>query len=105
VEFSSVIGRLIQRTDARSIYQRLERTFGSRNVFMDVDKIPKGRDFTHVLETTLRKCAVMLVLIGNNWLSVTDERGQQRLNDPNDFVRRHILGLQSAELGIIATLE
>ncbi len=41
------------QADARSIFQRLERTFGNRQLFMDVDTIQKGRDFRELLNDTL----------------------------------------------------
>ena len=69
------------------IYDRLAAAFGDRSVFKDVDDIPLGADFRAVLDNEVATSDVQLVIIGSNWLNVTDERGQQRLQDPNDFVR------------------
>jgi TIR domain len=52
------------KSEARSICQRLERTFGKGKVFIDVDSIRPGEDFQSVLTEDLAKCNVMLVVIG-----------------------------------------
>jgi hypothetical protein len=60
--------RLDSKSDARSICQRLEKTFGKRKVFIDVDSIRPGEDFQSVLKNDLEKCNVMVVVIGPRWL-------------------------------------
>jgi hypothetical protein len=52
------------KSDARSICQRLEKTFGKRKVFIDVDSIRPGEDFQSVLKNDLEKCSIMVVVIG-----------------------------------------
>ena len=74
--------------DARSVYQRMQRTFGSRQLFMDVDSIQRGRDFHKVLDDHLRKSAVMLAVIGPRWVDVRDADGNRRLDDPDDGEQR-----------------
>jgi hypothetical protein len=49
--------------EARSIYERPDSPFGG-HLFMDVDSITRGRDFGLVLTETLKRCSVMLVLVG-----------------------------------------
>jgi hypothetical protein len=39
------------------------------------------------LEDQVSACDVMLVLIGPRWLTVRDEMGRPRLDDPQDFAR------------------
>ena len=72
------------------IYDRLVRDFGEPNVFKDVDNIPFGVDFVEYLDNKVKECTVLLAVIGPTWVTVTDEKGRSRLNDPNDFVRIEI---------------
>ena len=75
---------------AGRLYDRLERTFESQRLFMDVDDIPPGEDFVAVLEAQVAACDVLLALIGRGWLTVTDKTGHHRLDNPDDFVRIEI---------------
>jgi hypothetical protein len=54
---------------------------------MDVAGIEPGRDFRRVIEQQVASCGVLLAIIGKDWLTVADEKGQRRLDDPIDFVR------------------
>ncbi len=65
----------------------LARKLGDDAVFQDVIDIPFGVDFRTYLEQAIGSCRVVLVIIGQRWLSVTDEDGKRRLDDPNDFTR------------------
>ncbi len=69
------------------IHDRLLSEFGRENVFQDVDNIPRGVNFKTFLENEVQACDVLLVIIGPRWVSVTDEHGQRRLDNPADFVR------------------
>lgn len=72
------------------IYDRLRESFGKGAVFKDVDAIPLAADFRKNLNEAIRDCRVMLVLIGDQWISITDSSGTARLADPIDFVRIEI---------------
>jgi hypothetical protein len=87
--------------EARSIYERLERSFGSKRLFMDRESITKGHDFGVVLTETLARCAVMLVIMGRNWLSARDDTGGRKLDDPNDFVRLEIAAALKRNIPVI----
>ncbi|MEP7292640.1 MAG: toll/interleukin-1 receptor domain-containing protein, partial [Chloroflexota bacterium] len=98
-----------RRADSRlvsnRIYDRLVAAFGKQNVFKDVDNIPPGRDFRGVLREATAECQVMLVVIGPNWVNVTDANGNRRLDDPNDFVRIEVeTGLQRDGILVIPVL-
>src|SRR5215468_9561800 len=56
------------KSEARSICQRLEKSFGKRKVFIDVDSIRPGENFQSVLKNDLEKCNIMVVVIGPRWL-------------------------------------
>jgi len=72
------------------LYTLLTRGALRNRVFIDVDTIEKGRDFTEALEQHLAQCDVMLVLVGRNWLDARDTSDRRRLDDPEDFVRLEV---------------
>jgi hypothetical protein len=75
---------------AGRLYDRLVTAFGRTNIFMDVDNIPAGADFRGVLRHAVSTCDVILVLIGSSWVTIQDEKGKPRLDDPDDFVRLEV---------------
>jgi hypothetical protein len=78
------------RWSARSLRDRLCRDFDPNQIFMDIDAIALGEDFVEAIETTVAKCDVLIAVIGNNWLTSKDDRGNRRLDNPEDFVRMEI---------------
>ena len=56
---------------------------------MDVGDIAPGEDFTIALERELEKADTVLVVIGDDWLTVADH-GKRRLDDPSDHHRLEI---------------
>lgn len=75
---------------AGRLADRLKSEFGASNVFMDVDAIVFGQDFTKRIEEGVGSCDVLLVLIGDQWLTVKDDAGRRRLDDPEDFIRLEV---------------
>jgi hypothetical protein len=75
---------------AGRLFDRLERTFRRKALFMDVDSIAPGQDFVSILEARVAECDVLLALIGRGWLAATDATGRRRLDNPEDFVRIEI---------------
>src|SRR5512144_677158 len=75
---------------AGRLFDRLERTFRRKALFMDVDSIAPGQDFVSILEARVAQCDVLLALIGRGWLTATDEIGRRRLDNAEDFVRIEI---------------
>jgi TIR domain len=75
---------------AGRLYDRLAERFGDDRVFIDIDSIDLGLDFTDVIDQSLARCKVMLVVIGRGWLEATDADGEPRLENPDDFVRLEI---------------
>jgi hypothetical protein len=83
-----------RRTDAGwpadLIATTLKSRFGEGRVFQDVRDIADGDVFGSVLEEQFRKTAVLLVLVGQDWLRAQDEFGRRRLDQESDWVRREI---------------
>lgn len=71
---------------ARALFSQLERSFPAEALFMDVKGIEPGQDFVRAIEKQVMDCDAMLVLIGPNWLKVSDGAGRRRLDEPTDFV-------------------
>ncbi len=72
------------------IYDKLVEHFGPDYVFKDVNSIPIGVDFPAYLEGVLAQCQLLIAVIGDKWLTIRDEMGVRRLDDPHDFVRIEI---------------
>lgn len=75
---------------AGRLYDVLLTKFRSDQVFMDVDAIPPGVDFVDHIQAAVARCDVLLALIGPRWLTLTDDTGVRRLDDPGDIVRLEI---------------
>jgi uracil-DNA glycosylase len=72
------------------LYDNLTQHFERGDIFMDVDSIPPGADFVKTLEDAVAACDVFIAMIGPQWLTVTDDGGERRLDQWNDFVRIEI---------------
>ena len=68
----------------------LSACFGSDEVFRASKSIPPGSPFVPHLLRAVRESALLLAVIGQEWLTVADARGRRRLDDPEDLVRREI---------------
>jgi formylglycine-generating enzyme required for sulfatase activity len=63
-------------------------SFPEKDVFRDIDNIPPGADFRVEVSQFLSDCDVVLVVIGDLWLSIQDPKtGTRRLDDPDDTLR------------------
>ncbi|HEY6643729.1 TIR domain-containing protein [Povalibacter sp.] len=90
---------------AGRLFDHLGTHFGEDNVFMDVDDIDLGRDFKPVLREAVRKCDIMLVVIGPEWLEATDpSTGQRRLDNPGDWVRAEIVEALQRNIAVVPVL-
>jgi len=63
-----------------------------------------GDDFVEVITRAVGSCDVLLALIGNQWLTITDQHGRRRLDDPHDFVRLEIEAALSRNIRVIPIL-
>jgi DNA-binding NarL/FixJ family response regulator len=66
---------------AGRIYDQLRQRFGADAVFLDIESILPGDDFTVRLQDAVGTAQVLLALIGRDWARAGD------LRDPRDFVR------------------
>ena len=85
------------------LYDKLSVLFPSHEIFMDVDGIEPGEDFLQAIDQAIASSRVLLVIIGQKWLSCTDGK-QRRLDDPNDFVRLEIAAALDRNIRVIPVL-
>jgi TIR domain-containing protein len=86
------------------LYERLAAHFGPDQVFKDVDSIELGDDFAEVIADAVGTCDVLLVLIGAQWLAITDRAGHRRLEHSDDFVRLEIEAALQRNVRVIPIL-
>jgi hypothetical protein len=86
------------------LYDALSAHFGRKRLFFDIDHIAPGQDFVRVLEDSLNRSSVMIVVMGKRW-GGTGRVGARRIDDPGDFVRLEVAsGLKRPELKMIPAL-
>ena len=86
------------------LYDRLADHYGDGQVFKDVDSIELGDDFVDVITRAVGSCDVLVALIGDQWLTITDKHGRRRLDDPHDFVRLEIEAALARNVRVIPIL-
>lgn len=89
---------------AGRICDHLRRTFPSVSVFMDVEAINPGADFIKAIDANLADSAVVLAVIGPQWLGIRDSTGQPRVEDPNDYVVRELAAAIQRQANVIPLL-
>src|SRR5262245_44545051 len=89
---------------AGRLHDRLAQSFGRNNLFMDVDHIPPGVDFVNHLNRQVAACDVFVAVIGPNWLDVRNEKGDRRLDAPDDFVAIEIAAALARDIRVIPVL-
>jgi outer membrane protein assembly factor BamD (BamD/ComL family) len=89
---------------AGRLYDVLVEHFRAEDVFKDVDNIEPGEDFIERITAAVGSCDVLLALIGPQWLTITDENGQRRLDNPEDFVRLEIETALKRKIRVIPIL-
>jgi hypothetical protein len=72
------------------LFDRLQEVFPPQQLFLDVDNIAPGLDFTRELNNRVAQCDILLAIIGKGWIDARDANGERRLDDPEDFVRIEI---------------
>ena len=78
--------------------------FGRGQIFKDIDSIELGDDFVEAITTAVGSCDVLLALIGKQWLTITDEHGTARLDEPDDFVRLELEAALTRKVRVIPIL-
>jgi TIR domain-containing protein len=87
--------------DARSIHDRLGRSFGEANVFMDVDQLLAGQRFDRELDKALAKCDVLIAVIGSRWMDLLSEHARR---GKRDYVRDEIAAALQRDIIVIPVM-
>ena len=75
---------------AGRLAEDLQRQFGEDSIFQDIEAIPAGSNFVQVIDEAIARCRVLVVLIGDTWMTERGPDGQRRIDHPGDFVRLEI---------------
>lgn len=86
------------------LYRHLAENLPGLDIFMDIEDIEAGNKWRDVLETGVKKCDVLLAVIGLEWLSIENEEGVRRLTERTDYVRQEISKALRNHKGIIPVL-
>jgi tetratricopeptide (TPR) repeat protein len=89
---------------AGRLYDVLVEHFPAEQVFKDVDNIDPGDEFVERIAAAVESCDVLLALIGPQWLTITNKRGQRRIDDPGDYVRLEIEAALTRKIRVIPIL-
>lgn len=89
---------------AALVKRELSARFGADQVFYASQSIRLGEDFSREILSGLRRCEVLLALIGPRWVGAVDREGVRRLNKADDWVRREITEAFQYGLRVIPVL-
>ncbi len=89
---------------AGRLYNDLRELFGSGYIFRDIAMLIPGESFPKAIERALSTCHVLIVVIGQQWLTCVDAKGHRRLDDQDDFVRMEIEGAFRRRMRVIPVL-
>lgn len=89
---------------AGRLFDHLAPKFSRRGIFMDVDAMKPGMDFTKQLDAQVSQCHVLLAVIGPHWLDAKDHEGKRRLDSDNDYVRIELASALKRDIPVIPVL-
>ena len=73
-------------------------------VFWDRDTLKPGMKYRTEIESTLRECAVVVAVIGEQWATMKDETGTRRIDIPNDVLRLELKIALERDIPVIPVL-
>lgn len=82
----------------------LKQYIDEGRIFMDIDKIEPGYDFTQVISKYLDSSEIMLAIIGPDWMAHNPEKNSYRIHDPNDWVRKEVASALKRNIRVIPVL-
>lgn len=85
------------QSDCHRLKSDLQEHFGKENVFLDIENLEPGINFSEAIEKYLSLSKVVLVVIGPDWHGPEDQQGVKRLFQSNDWVRREVVAALKSE--------
>lgn len=73
--------------DTGRFVDSLKQVFYEDQIFMDIEKLEPGVDFTQAIANSLESCDVLFAVIGPEWAGPANQNGITRINQSNDWVR------------------
>ncbi len=99
-----------RRTDSQhaafAVSASLKQAFTDEEVFFDRNSFKGGEIWPDDLREAAAQAKVMLVLIGEGWLTASDKHGRRRIDQTDDWVRQEILtAIHGNSKILVVTLE
>jgi TIR domain-containing protein len=77
-------------SEAGRVADTIRHRFGQESVFLDTSDTRPGEKWPEILRRAVANAAVVVVVIGPEWVLARDEYGRRRIDDADDWVRREI---------------
>lgn len=79
----------------------LRQHFAEEQIFLDIETLEPGSDFTEAIGKSLDTCHVFLAVIGPRWTGDGDNR---RINEPEDWVRMEVSTALNRNIRVVPVL-
>lgn len=88
----------------RKLLQRLVGAYGRDRIVYDLDMNNRGQEFVEDVRRKLADCKLVIVVIGPNWASVTNEFGDPKINDSRDYTHTELAHALISGIPVISVL-
>jgi hypothetical protein len=82
----------------------LKQHFSEDQIFIDIEKIEPGVDFTEAIAKSLGSCDVLLAIIGPNWQGFNPSTNTHRIKNADDWVRLEISTALQRNIRVVPVL-
>ena len=84
--------RRIDSYETNRLADSLKSEFGGNTVFLDSKSVYGGDAWPDIITKAVKEAAVLIVILGKNWLFTQDETsGKRKIDMPSDWVRNEII--------------
>ena len=91
------------RADSGRLFDRLVSRFPGK-VFRDVASLEPGVEWHEAIARVLDQTDACIVVIGKDWVRITDAAGRRRLDDPRDTVRQEVVSALERKMRVFPVL-